>query len=166
MKITGQCLLGLWATLLVAATGLTAQTTDADSFSNASVIGTYSANERGDGSVSAGLGLVRYDGKGGTSRRITVNAPAEGGGRRLLVFEANGNYTVNNDGTGTITYVNTISGGMTSSVTFDFVITSTDIVWIPSVGRRRVATELTAVQREAGLTVSLITSVQKRIADE
>jgi hypothetical protein len=152
--------------LLVGVAGLKAQSPTTSGFSNKNLIGSYAAEEQGDGNVSAGLGIVHYDGNGNTTRRITVNAPAEGGGRRILVFESAGVYTVNPDGTGTVTYTNAISDGETTTNTFDFVITGVTTTWIPGRGNFRVATELSAAQREAGVTVSLVTSKQKRIANE
>ncbi len=155
-----------WLVLLAGAASLSAESRRGGGFTMASLVGRFAAQEQGDGSVSAGLGVVHYDGKGKTTRRITVNAPAEEGGRRILVFESEGEYTVNADGTGTITYTNMISGGAVTVDTFDFVITGTRSAWIPGRGLTRIATELFAVQREAGVTVSLVTSRQKWIADE
>ena len=132
-------------------------------FSNASLSGTFSAREEGDGSVSAGLGLVYYDGKGKTTRRIRVNAPGSNGDRRILIFESEGTYNVNPDGTGTVFYTTRVSGGPVTNDSFDFVITETENSWVPAAGVPRIGTELFAAQREAGVTVSLITSLQKRI---
>jgi hypothetical protein len=159
------CVVALLA-LLAGSAGLSAQSPQNADFSTASLVGSYAAQEHGDGSVSAGLGVVHYDGKGKTTRRITVNAPAEDGGRQILVFESEGQYTVNADGTGTVTYTNAISGGAVTTDTFDFVITEATPTWIPGRRPARIAAELFAVQRQAGVTVSLITSLQKRIAEQ
>ncbi len=153
-------------TLLGSTLALSAQSRPANGFSTASLAGRYGAQEQGDGNVSAGLGVLHYDGKGGTTRRIVVNAPAGDGSRQILVFESEGTYTVNADGTGTATYSNIISGGGTTTMTFDFVVTGTQSTWNPGRGGHQTATELFAVQREAGVTVSLVTSVQKRIAEQ
>jgi hypothetical protein len=134
-------------------------------FSAASLVGAYSTQEQGDGSVSAGLGVVYYDGAGKTTRRVLVNAPAANGSRRILVFESEGTYSLNPDGTGMATYTNMISGGGTTTVTFDLVVAGTQSTWSPGRGGHRTATELFGVQREAGVTVSLVTSIQKRIAE-
>jgi len=153
-------------TLFASTAVLSAQSGHSNGFSTASLVGSYATQEQGDGSVSAGLGVVHYDGMGGTTRRIIVNAPAEQGSRRILVFESEGTYAVNADGTGTATYTNKISGGGTTTVTFDLVVTGSLSTWHPARGGRQIATELFEVQREAGVTVSLVTSVQKRIADQ
>lgn len=146
----------------------TAQTPSIDrprGFTTASLKGYYSAQGAGDGEVSASFGVVVYDGLGKTTRRITVNAPAEDGGRRLLEFPGEGVYTVNDDGTGTATYTNTFADGSTSIVNFDFVITRAEVVWPPKTPSVKLATEIFAVQREAGLTVSLVTSLQKHVPE-
>lgn len=134
-------------------------------FTNATLKGFYSAQEAGDGDVSAGFGIVVYDGIGKTTRRLTVNAPSADGGRRILEFPGEGTYTVNDDGTGAATYVNTFADGSTSTVHFDFVITKAEVVFPPKTPTAKLATEIFAVQREAGATVSLITSLQKRVPE-
>lgn len=152
----------------LSAVSATAQTPRIDQprgFTNASLKGFYSAQEAGDGDISAGFGIVVYDGLGKTTRQLTVNAPAEDGGRRILEFPGEGTYTVNDDGTGTATYVNTFADGATSTVHFDFVITKAEVVFPPKTPTAKVATEIFAVQREAGATVSLVTSLQKRVPE-
>lgn len=147
---------------------VTAQTPNIDrprGFTRASLKGFYSAQEAGDGDVSAGFGVIVYDGLGKTTRRLTVNAPGEDGGRRILEFPGGGTYTVNDDGTGTATYVNTFADGSTSTVHFDFVITKAEVVFPPKTPSAKLATEIFAVQREAGTTVSLVTSLQKRVPE-
>jgi hypothetical protein len=109
--------------------------------------------------------VVCYDGAGKATRSLTVNAPDGNGGRRILNFESKGVYTINRDGAGTATYTNQISNGAITTDTFDIVVTGTTLTWIPERGQSRVASEIFAVQREPGVTVSLVTSIQKRIAD-
>ena len=92
-----------------------------------------------------------------------MNAPDGNGdgGRRLLVFESEGTYEVNPDGTGTVSITNHISNGTTSEVTFDFVIQESQ----PNgKGGQRRATKLYGVQREGGTTVSLVTTTETLIA--
>jgi hypothetical protein len=95
----------IFSAMLVSSMALSAQSHERYSFSTASLTGAYSTQEQGDGSVSAGLGVVRYDGTGKTTRRVLVNAPAENGSRRTLVFESEGTYSLNSDGTGTAIYL-------------------------------------------------------------
>ncbi len=82
-----------------------------------------------------------------------------------MEFPGEGVYTVNDDGTGTATYTNTFADGSTSIVNFDFVITRAEVVWPPKTPSVKLATEIFAVQREAGLTVSLVTSLQKHVPE-
>ena len=146
----------------------TAQTPSIDrarGFTKASVKGYYSAQGAADGSVSASIGVVVYDGFGKTARKLTLNAPSADGGRRLLKLPSEGTYTVNDDGTGTAIYVNTSADGSTSTVHFDFVITKAEVVFPPKTPSAKLATEIFAVQREAGATASLVTSLQKRVPE-
>ena len=129
------------ASLCGSAESLRAQQPQGRGFFEASLNGSYSAREAGDGSVAAGLGVIEYDGAGQASRKITVNAPDGEGGRRLLVFESEGTYTVNPDGTGTAVFTNT-SPNPGAVDTFDFVITGVAPLWTPGRGRTRIATEL------------------------
>lgn len=148
--------------LLLAAI-LEAQPKPASGFDLASLKGSYGSRETGDGHVSAGLGIVTYDGQGNTTRKFTVNAPDGAGGRQILIFTAVGTYTVNEDGTGVATYNTTLPDGSVATRTFDFVITATD-TWPPG-KPSRIAAQVSTAQREAGVTVKLVTGIQTRIAD-
>ncbi len=118
----------------------------------------------GDDHVSVGLGIVIYDGDGRTTRRVTVNAPDGIGGRRLIVFNSVGWYAVNADGTGTATYDNDISTGSMTRTTFDFVVTEVQGISLRRRGAK-LAQAIYSVQREPGVTVSLVTNVQTRQSD-
>lgn len=157
-------LAALTASVLGAAPAAQAQRRQGRGFSTASLNGSYGVQESGDGSVATGLGIVEYDGTGGAVRRVKVNAPDGSGGRRLIEFESTGTYTVEADGTGTVVFTNTAPNPGAVD-TFDFVVTGSQALWVPGRGQMRVATEIYAAQREAGVTVSLVTSIQKRIAD-
>ena len=130
-------------------------------FRESNLFGTFAAVGTGDGHVSASVGTTTYDGAGGVTRSLVVNAPDGAGGRRLLTFEGVGTYEVHADGTGVIFLTNRINGGTTIQVTIDFVIQESDPVG--KGGQRRV-TELYGIQREAGTTVSLVTSSETLIA--
>lgn len=152
----------LFLTALLGAMSLTAEAKHQNTrFTNASLYGQYAVQSIGDGHVSVGLGIVHYDGNGNATRRITVNAPDGTGGRRILIFESIGEYSVNPDGTGTATFDNDISNGDMTTTTFDFVITETEGVSPRSRGSK-LAQALYSAQREAGETVSLVTNVQTR----
>ena len=148
--------------LLASVIGASAQTGHSGVFTNASLWGSYSAQSEGDNRVAVGLGIATYNGKGKTTRRLTVNAPAEDGARRLLLFQDEGTYSINEDGTGTVTYEITNSDGTVREVTWDLVITRARITFL-SGQRSKLATELFAVQREVGVAASLVTSNQQRL---
>ncbi len=95
---------------------------------------------------------MTYDGDGGTTRRVTVNAPDGMGDRRLIVFNSVGWYGVNADGTGTATYDNEISTGSMTQTTFDFVITEVQGIFSRRRGAK-LAQAIYSVQREPGVTV-------------
>ena len=162
MKFYRVLALGAMA-ILVGGSTLGAQSHRERGFSDAVLNGCYGAREQGDGAVAAGLGVVCYDGAGNTTRSLRVNAPDGAGGRRILTFTSEGEYEVHPDGTATATYTNIISEGESTTTTFDLVILGVAPSWTPGRGPRQIATELFAAQREAGVTVSLVTSIQKRI---
>jgi hypothetical protein len=151
-------------TLMLGATLLNAAPKPDGGFDLASLNGKYGSRETGDGHISAGLGIVTYDGEGNTTRKFTVNAPDGAGGRQILIFTAVGTYSVNGDGTGVATYTTTLPGGGTTTTNFDFVITGAASAWPPG-KHQLLATEVSTAQREAGVTVKLITGTQTRIAD-
>ena len=74
--------------LLAGAVGASAQTGDSGSFTNESLQGSYSAQGEGDDRASVSYGIVTYNGKGKTTRQLTVNALGENGARRLIQFKA------------------------------------------------------------------------------
>jgi hypothetical protein len=130
-------------------------------FRDSSLFGTYAAVGAGDGHVSSSVGTVTYDGAGTLTRQLVVNAPAPGGGRRLLMFESVGVYEVRPDGTGVMRFINQISNGTSNEVTIDFVIQDSR----PNgKGGQRLATRLFGVQREPGTTVSLVTTTETLIS--
>lgn len=150
-------------TLLLGAALLEAAPKPDTGFGLASLSGKYGSRETGDGHISAGLGIVTYDGAGNSTRKFTVNAPDGAGGRQILIFTAVGTYTLNEDGTGVATYNTTLPGGSMSTRTFDLVITGSE-TWPPG-KPSRIATQVSTAQREAGVTVKLVTGIQTRIGD-
>lgn len=135
MKTLATLTLSCLSILIMAMSPVDAQSRQGRGFSDASLTGCYGTHEQGDGAVSAGLGVVCYDGNGGSTRSLTVNAPDGAGGRRILKFESTGTYSVNPNGTGAADYTNHISGAPDTMVSDDFVITGTASTWIPGKGR-------------------------------
>ena len=118
-----------------------------------SLRGSYGSTGRADGSKSVSVGVAEFDGQGGVTRFVRINASGQNGERRLIDLTSVGTYTVEPDGLGVIYFSNTLANGSTSTVTFDFVIQTS------GTRRRRgslPAEKIFAMQREAGITASLI----------
>jgi len=130
-------------------------------FDVGSLRGSYSSMGRADGARSVSVGVTTFDGNGGVTRFLRINANDGEGGRRLIDVSSEGSYTVSEEGVGVILFTNTI-GDSTAEVTFDFVIRSSTR---RGRGRSLVAQEVVAVQREAGITASLIEESFVRQAD-
>jgi hypothetical protein len=123
------------------------------SFGVSSLLGSYGTAGRADGSQSRSVGVADFDGRGGVSRTVRVNASNGNGGRKLIDLTSIGTYSVNSDGTGVICFLNLSSDGVETPVKFDFVIRTTEL------GRGKgtlLANSLEAVQQEAGSTGSMI----------
>ncbi len=120
-------------------------------FSARSLSGSYASSGAAGGFASRSIGVTTFDGKGGVERFVSINAEAEGGGRKLIYVVSTGTYTVGPEGIGSIEFLNTFSSGSTSTVNFDFVISKS------SRGGRygaAQANEITGIQREPGVTAS------------
>ncbi len=147
------------AATAIPAVGTTFPSPRATPFDAGSLLGSYaSVGDAGSG-VSVSVGTATFDGRGGVTRALRINAEDPAGGRRLIEVSAEGSYTVNADGTGTLTFSNEVPGGATSSVTFDFVITRSGN---PSLGGSPAALELFGVQREPGVTASPVVQTYTR----
>lgn len=153
------------AAMLLGVSQVSAQLRQGSGFAIENLTGCYGSHGDGDAGVSVSTGVICYDGVGRTTRSLVINAPAGEGERRLLTFKSEGTYHVNSDGTGTAYYTNQITGGQTTMVSVDLVILGPTSTWVPGRGQSKIATELLSVQREGGVTVSLVTVFQKRIAD-
>ena len=124
-----------------------------DDFSLGSLHGSYGSVGRADGSKSVSVGVAEFDGQGGVTRFLRINASGEDGERQLIDLTSVGTYTVDPDGVGVIHFTNTFTDESTGDVTFDFVI-QTSVK--RSTRKRLVAEKIVATQREAGVTASLI----------
>jgi len=121
-------------------------------FNVKSLRGVYSSAGRADGAKSVSVGIATFDGEGGVTRFVRINASDGAGGRKLIDISSQGSYEVYEDGAGVIYFTNTIDDTI-ADVTFDFVIRSTT----NRSGRGNLlAKEIAAVQREPGITASLI----------
>ena len=118
-----------------------------------SLRGSYGTTGRADGSKSVSVGVAKFDGHGNVSRFVRINASGEDGKRRLIDINSVGTYSVDPDGLGVIYFTNTLPNGNISEVTFDFVIQTSGT---RQKRKRHLAQKIFAVQREAGITASLI----------
>ncbi len=86
------------------------------------VVATYSAN------VALALAVRHFDGQGNLTGTFVLNAPVVGsptGARTIITGTQVGTYTVNCDGTGTITRTLTSSSGVITTQTDNLLITKT-----------------------------------------
>ena len=131
-------------------------------FDLGSLRGSYGSVGRADGTRSVSVGVAEFDAEGGVTRFVRINTSGEGGERRLIDLTSVGTYSVDPDGVGVIHFTNTFTNGSTSEVTFDFVIGTTG----ERRGRGSLSAEtIFAVQREAGVTASLVEASFTRRSD-
>ncbi|MGI9495221.1 MAG: hypothetical protein ACR2NK_04160 [Mariniblastus sp.] len=146
---------GMFATrpLAVEATTGSLDKKSKSNFSQSSLLGSYGTAGRANGFQSRSVGVADFDGRGGVTRTVRINANDGSGGRRLIDLTSVGTYSVNSDGTGEIYFLNLSSSGDTTPVTYDFVIRTTE----SGGGKGKLlASSLEAVQREPGVTASLV----------
>lgn len=106
------------------------------------VVTNYGAN------LALGIGTERFDGNGQMAGTLLLNRPTATGARELVALTSTGTYTVNDDGTGTMSLAVTLPDGTIKTATEDFVITRTE--WIRG---GIVAAEIQDEQREASLVL-------------
>jgi hypothetical protein len=111
-----------------------------------SVVNTYGAN------VALGIQAEVLDGRGNLTRTGILNQPTVGsttGARTIGVVTSVGTYTVNCDGSGTITRLVTRPDGTTATATDDFLITEASRVSDNSSTRYEASTVLEQLQEAA-----------------
>ena len=109
------------------------------------VIGNFGAN------VAMALAAQYLDGNGNLTRNAVVNQPTAGsttGARTLTTTTNTGSYTVNCDGTGTLTRIVTQANGSTSTVVDDFIITAAIVI-----DRQLIATTIVSAQQTPSVVV-------------
>jgi hypothetical protein len=134
----------------------------------ASLQGSYAVIVNYGASVAIGLQTQVLDGKGNLTRTGVLNQPTAGsatGARTVGTVSSKGTYTVNCNGTGTITRVVTKPDGTTASAMDDFVITESTIrfAWLPTV-----ATTIVDAQRDPSVILPggvFVTRVHSRLSD-
>jgi hypothetical protein len=127
-------------------------------FTTASLQGTYAyVNNVGD---VGSLGLIIFDGNGGTTAQIKVNQSGTAtGSRTIAALSGPGTYTVDPTGTGVVTIQ---FEGVTGPSVYDFVITK---VAKQSRNTQALAEDVFAVSRAGGLSGQLVAPMWKRISD-
>jgi hypothetical protein len=95
-------------------------------YTNASIHGTYAIVGTYGANVALARGVRHFDGEGNLTGTFTLNAPVDGsptGARTIITGTQKGTYTVNCDGSGTITRTVTSSTGVVTTQTDNFLIT-------------------------------------------
>ena len=95
-------------------------------FTAASLQGSYAVVANYGANVAISIGTRTFDGKGNLTGSFTINEPTPGsttGDRTIVTGTQTGTYTVNCDGTGSVTRTLKASNGVTATVMDDFVIT-------------------------------------------
>ena len=94
----------------------------------ASVCGDYAAVATYGANVARALGHEEMDGHGKLTGSAIVNQPGPNDTRAITSIGLEGTYTVNPDGSGSMILTVILPGGMTASVTEDFIITRSTMI--------------------------------------
>lgn len=133
----------------------------------ASLQGSYAVLVNYGAAVAIGLQTQVLDGKGNLVRTGVLNQPTAGsttGARTIGNVTSTGTYTVNCNGSGTISRVVTRPDGTTATAVDDFVIT--EAIKVP--GRPSIATTLVDAQRDPSVILPggvFVTRVHTRLPD-
>lgn len=136
-------------------------------YSLASLQGSYTVLVNYGANVALGLQPELLDGKGNLTRTGVLNQPTAGsttGARTVATVSSTGTYTVNCNGTGTITRIVTRPDGTTAPAVDDFIITEA-IKWV---GRPALATKIVDAQRDPSVILPggvFVTRVHTRLPD-
>jgi hypothetical protein len=132
----------------------------------ASLQGTYAVVVNYGANVALGIQIQSLDGNGNLTRTGTLNQPTAGsttGARTVGTVTSVGTYTVNCDGTGTITRIVTKPDGTTAPAADDFIITGAVVQ-----GGRLLATTIVDVQRDPSVILPggvFVTRTHTRLPD-
>lgn len=139
---------------------------DPQCFTLASLQGSYAVVGNFGANVAMALAAQYLDGNGNLTRNAIVNQPTAGsttGARTLTSTTNTGTYTVNCDGTGTITRIVTQASGATSTVVDDFIITAAEMKQ-----GHPIATTIVSAQQTPSVVVPggiFVTFVHTRLPD-
>ena len=133
----------------------------------ASLQGSYAVLVNYGASVAIGMQTEVLDGKGNLTRTGVLNQPTAGsatGARTVGTVTSTGTYTVNCNGTGTITRLVTKPDGTTAPAVDDFIITEA----VKAVGRPAIAMTIVDAQRDPSVILPggvFVTRVHTRLPD-
>lgn len=119
-------LVARWALLFLAPLAASIAKADQPCFTAASLHGTYAVVATYGANVAIALGVRHFDGQGNLTGTFVLNAPVVGsatGARTIITGTQLGTYSVNCDGTGTITRTITSSTGVVTVQTDNLLIT-------------------------------------------
>jgi hypothetical protein len=136
-------------------------------YSLTSLQGSYAVLVNYGAAVAIGLQIQVLDGKGNLTRTGVLNQPTVGsttGARTIGTVSSTGTYTVNCNGTGTITRIVTRPDGSTAPAIDDFIVTAA----IKVAGRPSIATTLVDAQRDPSVILPggvFVARVHTRLPD-
>jgi hypothetical protein len=137
----------------------------------ASLQGSYSVVVNYGANVALGLQAQFLDGNGNLTRTGVLNQPVVGsttGDRTVGTVSAKGTYTVNCDGTGTISRIVTRPDGTTAAAVDDFMVTGATLTLLGTKGWQFLATTIVDAQRDPSVILPggvFVTRVHTRLPD-
>ena len=137
----------------------------------ASLQGSYAVIVNYGANVALGLQSQYLDGTGNVTRTGVLNQPVVGsttGDRTVAPVSAKGTYTVNCDGTGTMTRLVTRPDGTSASAVDDFIVTAATLTLNGANGWQFVATTIVDAQRDPSVILPggvFVTRVHTRLPD-
>lgn len=122
-------------------------------FTNASLYGQYALVGTGGDHAAASIGIENYDGQGGVTRFLILNELDQEGKRKVIRISGQGTYSVQSNGMGQATIINTLPNGSSFTSHLDFVITQAGAAGPKGV---KLATEVHSILREPGIAAPLV----------
>ena len=137
----------------------------------ASLQGSYAVIVNYGADVALGMQAEYLDGNGNLTRTGVLNQPVAGsatGARTVGTVSATGTYTVNCDGTGTITRIVTRPDGSTAPAVDDFMATGATLSLLGAKGWQFLATTIVDAQRDPSVILPggvFVTRLHTRLPD-
>jgi hypothetical protein len=131
------------AILITAVPAISAEESDKNIYTLASLQGDYALVGVYGSDVARLNGVFTADGNGSLSGSAQINAPGSGGQRVLVAVSFAGTYTITPDGLGVIAVTIALPNGATTPATIDLLLTK-----LAKIRGTSVAVEATTMQRE------------------